>query len=862
MMMLTACQVGLLLVLFSSGVPPVQSRCNVSPCEGQIPDILDAYALVEVEAGDVDNIAEAEMVLLEEKVLEAYNCEVNDDFLMLLNFTLLRDTQDYYSSKNPDVGLNSTTWVAKYQLSKNICQEGLFTGDDQEEGRLLQEHNDSAFLRSRTAEGGKLENSNARQTDDICECPPLARSDFLVDLNFLLQIEQENGNVENVAFVLNVTDMELVDADNNSTTPCQAESNSADSISNNTWSPSAVVLWRSDKDNFTEEDLENLCNLYAGLYNQLNALNNEFCDPGFRVVQTCKATVVDSTSVRAPDEDQHRELIDKFPVNERQLQDENYTEVPVITTTSAPSTSAAPTPSPSSAPTSLGADLFNLLFEIDGGCYLCESENGLFDDVDFRRSRQLEFGNTDVEEFAEDCWCPVGSEIRAPTKEEYVKLLNATGRVVSFTEVANQDCPVFTPFQSQEEFDFFGDLANLDQGVLDSVATIFLDTYEGVSEGFCDPTWKTIDTVWVGVISGGRLLMEFNASDESDLDFFHNMTESNETIMTVSPSPSLSPTRSPTQAPTQAPTSLGADLFTLAFRTTGVCAGCAADASLFDDITDVRVLASNEDLSSRSSSSGRVFIPPRRLNEDPSCFCEKGAVIQGISRDAFEVAFNEAIINSDEIPAEIIQSVALPTSFPTTTTEPSSSPTTSKPSSSPSSDPTQQPSSLPTSGPSNLPSNFPSEFPSHFPSEFPSEFPSHFPSEFPSEFPSDSPSESPSAVCGGNEVCLDSTATVVFLDDTGAVLTSGSIQFQKVSTDTPAGVDTPVGVDDCSFPDSMQLPGTPTVVKKFESSFTGFLLLKTCSSSRPAPFLRVYENNCGIQGQCNLPQGESASGTM
>jgi hypothetical protein len=84
------CQVTLALVLFSTNwMTPVQSRCNISACSGPFPDITDAYALVEVESGDVRNIAEVESNLLEEKMLKAYNCEVNDDFLVFLNLTLL-----------------------------------------------------------------------------------------------------------------------------------------------------------------------------------------------------------------------------------------------------------------------------------------------------------------------------------------------------------------------------------------------------------------------------------------------------------------------------------------------------------------------------------------------------------------------------------------------------------------------------------------------------------------------------------------------------------------------------------------------------------------------------------------------------
>jgi hypothetical protein len=62
-----------------------------------------------------------------------------------------------------------------------------------------------------------------------------------------------------------------------------------------------------------------------------------------------------------------------------------------------------------------------------------------------------------VGEFAEGCWCPVGSEIHPTTNEEFLALLNATGKTGYFAEVADSEADAAFP---KDIMDFASDASS------------------------------------------------------------------------------------------------------------------------------------------------------------------------------------------------------------------------------------------------------------------------------------------------------------------------------------------------------------------------------------------------------------------
>ena len=104
------------------------------------------------------------------------------------------------------------------------------------------------------------------------------------------------------------------------------------------------------------------------------------------------------------------------------------------TMTPAPSLSAKPSVATES-PTFQGSDQVSLLITVDGSCLGCTSHVALFNDV-LQRQRKLQQSPDAVQQ----CVCPEGAELRAPTKEEFLEDFNMQ------TEQGGNEDQAYLPF--------------------------------------------------------------------------------------------------------------------------------------------------------------------------------------------------------------------------------------------------------------------------------------------------------------------------------------------------------------------------------------------------------------------------------
>lgn len=295
---------------------------------------------------------------------------------------------------------------------------------------------------------------------------------------------------------------------------------------------------------------------------------------------------------------------------------------------------------------------------------------------------------------------------------------------------------------------FLSSTSRMTGGPVPVVENALLLTYNGFASQNCDPFAR----VW-SEATLTEVVPQFIAGDDGDglrRDLQLEQQQEQDGNETVS--------LSPTQTPSAAPTSLGADLFELVFSIKGICTGCAADESLFDELSfddrrnlwddtpSTPLLLGQED----QDSFARRILRRDEEAQQLQCFCNVGALQRSLTQSEFRVGLESTLadlgvvsllLDIEEAIAYVPPTVSpLPSSFPSPF--PSNFPSTPNPTSQPSKEPSKEPSPEPSCEPSSEPSSEPSNAPSSKPSSKPSLAPSARPTNVPSKEPSSEPSTS------------------------------------------------------------------------------------------------------------------------
>ena len=461
-----------------------------------------------------------------------------------------------------------------------------------------------------------------------------------------------------------------------------------------------------DQTQITGQEKRGLERLCVDLYNTLNALNQDTCDPSHRVALGAELsfTSVDGILPKGPHDSESRRLSE----SDRRLQDSlepSASPAPSTNTTDPPS--STPTSLPSSMPTIRGPTLFSLVLSMSGTCNGCPSDQQLFDNdiTVFRRalSERLSQRTSDLairslqpldEDFAANCLCPVGAtEESGPESADFFELWVNVSSGFAFidrlAEVREETCIRNETFSSYVTVDVEIEDGASPKEVVDGLAESIQEGYNLNAADGCDPLGRTL----VGTLA------------ISDEDPERRLDDANSFSLPPT-SDSANNSTYPTTSPSSAPTIRGPNLFSLSYFITGVCSGCASDFKLFDDLTFVRTRRLNQ---YEDASMNNMY----QNSTDTSCTCpfDRSLEPKGPSPDNFLERLNEVIEKKPGL------SGLRAKNFTATETPPTTSPTAT-----PSTTPSDKPSSstLPSSAPSPIPSDSPSTAPSVSPSDVPS----------------------------------------------------------------------------------------------------------------------------------------------
>ena len=461
-------------------------------------------------------------------------------------------------------------------------------------------------------------------------------------------------------------------------------------------------------------DLERMA---VKLYNQMNVLNKNTCDPSQRIVQDAKLSVYDNRLPQSP-----------------------YGEV--VTTVNA----SPQIPTDSMKP-------YSIVLTLTGTCQDCRDDQPLFD-VSQDTSRALKQDQTptlssesrflqDIDEDLLsnlDCLCPMGAtEVRGPTSSEFLKKLvdsvqqdRAMSSSSAIIEEMREDSCVrgdnFVMYMTIE----------LESPVSEKVALAMADVvmkmYNKNSVNVCDPEGKIMtDAFYMDndmVRKEIEMLMDENASrvpsaNPSSAPSYVPSAKPSGAPSMVAPLPTPSPTSEPTEVPF---------LIALTFKITGVCAGCNSDETemlLFDDanVWTGEIARRNRDL--QQSGSGSVSV---EAIDACSCPFDESLPEMGAPMDAFKEDMDGAIADNLEVLGGVVISKITVSEVPPlpATLAPTmgssffpSAPVSPQPSFSPSFTPTPRPSPSPSTTPSAVPTISPTMKPSPIPTRAPSPFPTY-----------------------------------------------------------------------------------------------------------------------------------------
>ena len=587
---------------------------------------------------------------------------------------------------------------------------------------------------------------------------------------------------EHLSNIVGIVEMEEEGSDT-----CNATDEDVQTISTN-----LILDIYGDPTGITETSKQVLAEACIQIYNSMNALNGSVCDPKYRILES--ATVATN-------------ILD-FENNDL---GNDITSVSPSPSPSISTTVQFPSVSPSAIPTIRTVESeflsFTLVITMTGKCNGCSFDEQLFDDVVVGSRRLMPLVLQKEEEadatllqkvsaytdgssvsigrnlavsrlpkdFTDGCFCPVGDhQVQGPTSDSFLEswgLSIAPFRddidfIQRLVGVREESCIQGDVFSSFLELSFSSDGADKTDTVL-GIGALLEDTivaaYNENTDNICDPQRRTLTDAAL-ITMPDDLSSSSLSSTEDGVRYLRRLRNLDEASDMPSSIPTAAPNNSssllPSSTPSSAPTIRGPNLFSLMFRITGECAGCASDFALFDDL-NVRLLKE-----SSSFESG--------------CQCENETLAeQGQTADDFVKQFNEklqksnetAVVDlqvkdaeqseSDPVPSEMpssspsVQASEEPTSvlsdFPSLlpTINPSFAPSVERSSAGmgvPSSIPSDVPSGTPSVAPSSSPSLEPSRSPSAVPSVSPSSTPSTKPSDAPSPAPSALPTQTPSAL--------------------------------------------------------------------------------------------------------------------
>jgi hypothetical protein len=468
------------------------------------------------------------------------------------------------------------------------------------------------------------------------------------------------------------------------------------------------------QDEISNQQRREVERLTVDLYNKLNALNKNTCDPFHRIVDNAKLTTTTTTDNFSAQQQQRRM---------RLLQEQDS--------------------SPSTSPTGRQPEMFSLVLQIDGRCSGCRADQQLFDEQTTRQHRRRLDGYDSIdtqrlsfrylqsleEEFSINCWCPIGAEEESgPDLNQFLDLLVDSSQSLDFItdieEVRQDTCTRDDWFSVYLTLDL-EEAASLE--VADALATAVEESYNADAAEVCDPYGRLMTKcTHMGPEISGSLGRRMQEELESDMP-------------SMTPSESTPPSVSPSDAPTNAPTNIPY-LLALVYKIDGVCSGCVSDDfRLFDDVT----------FTSRSR-----FL---ELEPEDKCTCpfDESLEEEGPTYDGFLQKLNETIARNPATLAGVrVKSISVSNTLPSLvpSESPSSNPSISMmfPSSHPSAGPTTE---SPTLRPTKQPTPQPTERPSPAPTPRPTNQPTAAPTPQPTRALTSVPTPRPTERSNTGECC-------------------------------------------------------------------------------------------------------------
>jgi hypothetical protein len=208
---------------------------------------------------------------------------------------------------------------------------------------------------------------------------------------FLTMSKEKIKNLASIENVLDITKLQPVD--------CSPDSNDFSSV--------FAMSVSGDPSNMSQADLGLLDNYFRATY---NAMGKETCDLLFRSIKGVNVTLAGgSNPTIGGSGENHRNLRFNRFSNKFGSPTDNVTSL----MSSTPMFHA-----PREALTTLGPELFTLLFSYDGLCRGCPSDQSLFDQV--APGTRSTLRTLHIFQNEDQCLCPEDADFRGPTKEDFL----------------------------------------------------------------------------------------------------------------------------------------------------------------------------------------------------------------------------------------------------------------------------------------------------------------------------------------------------------------------------------------------------------------------------------------------------------
>lgn len=361
-----------------------------------------------------------------------------------------------------------------------------------------------------------------------------------------------------------------------------------------TFSSNVIVDFLScqSAEELDESTLATLATLFEATYNNLNGLNTEQCDLHFRQAANVGVSVGDST----------------FSAGDVQ-------PIPLGSTCT---------------------NQFALRFFIEASCRNCDDSSPaamtLFDRIEessqvtsslvaLTTARRLMWEDNNERELQESaCRCPASPVIRSPTELEMIVgfqaaiaqvSLSVIERVLDVIEVEPAECSgEVSTYTTEVEVEFATNTEVVSQDVLDLLAATFRNSYNTLSNRFCDPQFRRVDSVEaVQEPQGGRRVQSFFPNSASNFTF-------------VLPDFTLS------------------IVIKFYLSISGYCSKCSTESAIFNDAARRRHLLHSTDSptafdygSAGIGDVGSTTSRGRWVQEAGQCFCSSVNVVDGAPTD-------------------------------------------------------------------------------------------------------------------------------------------------------------------------------------------------------------------------------------